>query len=203
MSSEQSPFPSMTLLLCERQRWWVCSWWTDWVLVGIPLQCRKVSAAKILMWNLNPISSGLLKANVNVVKTGEFIAMGESLTANYSVVILLCRDLCFSDRMYSLLKTVACWSFKAMCAESLSPLHILFFYSLFPFCCIFYMQNRPFPNTRLNWITELKEAFLHTDVYWFCLWGVGDEGLVLNKDIPSFIWYQYLRRQTSIFLIYI
>lgn len=85
-----------------------------------------------------------------MVKTGEFVAMGESLTANYRVEILLCGDLCFGDRMYRLLKTVACWSFKAMCAESLSPLHILFFYSLFPFCCIFYMQNRPFPNTRLN-----------------------------------------------------
>lgn len=32
-------------------------------------------------------------------------------------------------------KNVACWGFKSMCAESLSPLHILFFYSLFPFGC--------------------------------------------------------------------
>lgn len=108
----------------------------------MPLQFWKVYVTKIFMGNLNSISTGLLESNINILRTGELVAVGESVRASYHVRILLFENLCFSKRMYvgSLFlkkkkKTVACWGFKSMCAESLSPLHILFFYLLFPFGC--------------------------------------------------------------------
>lgn len=139
MSSEQSPFPSMTLLLCGRPSWWDHSQWTDWVLEGMPLQFWKVCVTKIFMWNLNSISTGLLEANINTLNTGELVAMSESVRASYHVGILLFGNLCFSKRMYSL----SFWKKKMLpvevlnlCVQNLCLLYIfLFFYSLFPFGC--------------------------------------------------------------------
>lgn len=175
MSSEQSPFPSMTLLLCGRPSWWDHSQWTDWVLEGMPLQFWKVCVTKIFMWNLNSISTGLLEANINTLNTGELVAMSESVRASYHVGILLFGNLCFSKRMYSLSfwkKNVACWGFKSMCAESLSPLHIFIFLLTIPFWLLYFICRIDlFPNTCLKWIIGLREAFLHIDVYSFCLVG--------------------------------
>lgn len=148
MSSEQSPFPSMTLLLCGRPSWWDHSQWTDWVLEGTPLQFWKVCVTKIFMWNLNSISIGLLEANINTLNTGELVAMSESVRASYHVGILLFGNLCSSKRMYSL----SFWKKKMLpvgvlnlCVQNLCLLYIFYFsthYSLL--VVIFYMQNRPF-----------------------------------------------------------
>lgn len=148
MSSEQSPFPSMTLLLCGRPSWWDHSQWTDWVLEGTPLQFWKVCVTKIFMWNLNSISTGLLEANINTLNTGELVAMSESVRASYHVGILLFGNLCSSKRMYSL----SFWKKKMLpvgvlnlCVQNLCLLYIFYFsthYSLL--VVIFYMQNRPF-----------------------------------------------------------
>lgn len=146
MSSEQSPFPSMTLLLCGRPSWWDYSQWTDWVLEGMPLQFWKICVTKICMWNLNSISTGLLEANINILNSGELAAMGESVRASYHVGILLFGNLCFSKRMYSL----SFWKMLPvgvlnLCVQNLCLLYIFYFsthYSLL--VVIFYMQNRPF-----------------------------------------------------------
>lgn len=83
------------------------------------------------------------------------------------------------------LTSVPHWDFKAKCTEYLSPLHILLFYLQFPFPLLGFIYNFS-PNTYLNWITDLKEAFVHTAIHLLCL-GLGNEELVLNKNIPSFI----------------
>lgn len=148
MSSKQSPFPSMTLLLCGRPSWWDHSQWTDWVLEGTPLQFWKACVTKIFMWNLYSISTGLLEANINTLNTGELVAMSESVRASYHVGILLFGNLCSSKRMYSL----SFWKKKMLpvgvlnlCVQNLCLLYIFYFsthYSLL--VVIFYMQNRPF-----------------------------------------------------------
>lgn len=65
-------------------------------------------------------------------------------------------------------------------------LYFSIYNSLF-FVVRFYTQF--FPNTHLDWITDLKEAFVHTAIHIvFGVWrGKENEELVLDKNIPSFI----------------
>lgn len=117
----------------------------------MPLQFWKVYVTKIFMGNLNSISTGLLESNINILRTGELVAVGESVRASYHVRILLFENLCFSKRMYvwSLFlkkkKKLLPVGVLNLCVQNLCLLYIFYFSTHCSLLVvIFYMQNRPF-----------------------------------------------------------